>query len=147
VRFCRCQVLFVLGNLNSPTPVRTQANVDPATCHTVTSFLRSESIHSYHSYQFNLNCPVFAVVGTVITECGYSHASSVSIGTQSRAVILTIRTYALYERSSTLLAFLTAVWFVRSSKCPVRHVQSHVEQAIGGVNIWALIRWTGSLGE
>ncbi|KAJ7863980.1 hypothetical protein B0H14DRAFT_2736996 [Mycena olivaceomarginata] len=73
---------------------RTQANVDPATCHTVTSFLR-----------------IFAVVGTVITE-----------------LILTIRTYALYERSSTLLAFLTAVWF-----------------AIGGVNIWALIRWTGSL--
>ncbi|KAJ7799205.1 hypothetical protein B0H14DRAFT_2904105 [Mycena olivaceomarginata] len=74
--------------------IRTQANVDPATCHTVTSFLR-----------------IFAVVGTVITE-----------------LILTIRTYALYERSSTLLAFLTAVWF-----------------AIGGVNIWALIRWTGSL--
>ncbi|KAJ7511231.1 hypothetical protein B0H11DRAFT_1954489 [Mycena galericulata] len=54
---------------------------------------------------------IFAVVGTIITE-----------------LILTIRTYALYEKSQSLLIFLTVMWF-----------------AIGGVNIWALVKWTDSL--
>ncbi|KAJ7106777.1 hypothetical protein C8R44DRAFT_805811, partial [Mycena epipterygia] len=54
---------------------------------------------------------IFAVVGTIITE-----------------LILTIRTYALYEKSLSLLIFLTAMWF-----------------AIGGVNIWALVKWKESL--
>ncbi|KAJ7092231.1 hypothetical protein C8R44DRAFT_816698 [Mycena epipterygia] len=54
---------------------------------------------------------IFAVVGTIITE-----------------LILTIRTYALYEKSLSLLIFLAAMWF-----------------AIGGINIWALIKWTESL--
>ncbi|KAJ7225068.1 hypothetical protein B0H12DRAFT_1149620 [Mycena haematopus] len=54
---------------------------------------------------------IFAVLGTIITE-----------------LILTIRTYALYEKSLSLLMFLVVLWL-----------------AIAGVNIWALIQWTGSL--
>ncbi|KAJ6496212.1 hypothetical protein C8R45DRAFT_1094466 [Mycena sanguinolenta] len=54
---------------------------------------------------------IFAVLGTIITE-----------------LILTVRTYALYEKSLSLLTFLAVMWL-----------------AIAGVNIWALIRWTGSL--
>ncbi|KAK7038480.1 hypothetical protein R3P38DRAFT_2906198 [Favolaschia claudopus] len=53
----------------------------------------------------------FAVVGSIITE-----------------LILTIRTYALFEKSTALLVFLGFLWF-----------------GIGGVNIWALIRWTETL--
>jgi len=53
----------------------------------------------------------FAVFGTIITE-----------------LILTIRTYALYEKSLSLLIFLAAMWL-----------------AIGGVNIWGLVKWTESL--
>ncbi|KAJ6550027.1 hypothetical protein B0H19DRAFT_1160263 [Mycena capillaripes] len=56
---------------------------------------------------------IFAVVGTIITE-----------------LILTIRTYALYEKSLGLLLFLAAMWF-----------------AIGGINIWALIKWTELLSQ
>jgi len=56
---------------------------------------------------------IFAVMGAIITE-----------------LILTIRTYALYEKSLALLAFLSVMWL-----------------AIGGVNIWALINWTGSLSQ
>ncbi|KAF7341257.1 hypothetical protein MVEN_01861400 [Mycena venus] len=56
---------------------------------------------------------IFAVIGSIITE-----------------LILTIRTYALYERSSRLLIFLAVMWL-----------------AIGGVNIWALVLWTGSLSQ
>ncbi|KAJ7760876.1 hypothetical protein DFH07DRAFT_816050 [Mycena maculata] len=55
---------------------------------------------------------IFAVLGTIITE-----------------MILTIRTYALYEKSLSLLIFLAAMWL-----------------AIGGLNIWALVKWTTSLG-
>ncbi|KAJ7772300.1 hypothetical protein B0H16DRAFT_1513001 [Mycena metata] len=54
---------------------------------------------------------ILAVLGTIITE-----------------LILTIRTYALYEKSFSLLIFLSVMWL-----------------AIGGVNIWALIEWTHSL--
>ncbi|KAF7364281.1 hypothetical protein MSAN_01088000 [Mycena sanguinolenta] len=54
---------------------------------------------------------IFAVLGTIITE-----------------LILTVRTYALYEQSLSLLSFLAVMWL-----------------AITGVNIWALVQWTGSL--
>ncbi|KAF8198868.1 hypothetical protein K438DRAFT_1823863 [Mycena galopus ATCC 62051] len=73
---------------------RTTLGLDPATCHTMMSVMRS-----------------YAVAGTIITE-----------------LILTIRTYALYEKSLSLLIFLATMWL-----------------AIAGVNIWALIKWTGSL--
>ncbi|KAJ7190860.1 hypothetical protein GGX14DRAFT_482342 [Mycena pura] len=76
--------------------IRTWPNIDPTTCHALTSFMR-----------------IFAVGGTIITE-----------------LILTIRTYALYERSLVLLIFLSVMWLT-----------------IGGVNIWALINWTGSLTQ
>ncbi|KAJ7912978.1 hypothetical protein B0H13DRAFT_2005654 [Mycena leptocephala] len=76
--------------------IRTQLDVDPTTCHNVTSFIR-----------------IFAVAGTIITE-----------------LILTIRTYALYEGSRPLLIFLCIMWFV-----------------IGGINLWALTKWTESLTE
>ncbi|KAJ7772290.1 hypothetical protein B0H16DRAFT_1512971 [Mycena metata] len=56
---------------------------------------------------------ILAVLGAIITE-----------------LILTIRTYALYEKSFSLLVFLSVMWF-----------------AIGGVNIWALIEWTDSLRQ
>ncbi|KAJ6537863.1 hypothetical protein B0H19DRAFT_1240539 [Mycena capillaripes] len=56
---------------------------------------------------------IFAVIGTIITE-----------------VILTIRTYALYGKSPSLLVFLSIMWFF-----------------ISGVNIWALVKWTKSLTE
>ncbi|KAJ7028971.1 hypothetical protein C8F04DRAFT_47265 [Mycena alexandri] len=56
---------------------------------------------------------ILAVLGTIVTE-----------------LILTIRTYALYEKSLSLLTFLAVMWF-----------------AIGGVNIWALIEWTDSLRQ
>ncbi|KAJ7775460.1 hypothetical protein B0H16DRAFT_1879850 [Mycena metata] len=53
---------------------------------------------------------VFAVIGTLIAE-----------------LILTVRTYALYEQSAALLVFLSGMWL-----------------SIAGVTIWALIKWTGS---
>ncbi|KAJ6532358.1 hypothetical protein B0H19DRAFT_1272659 [Mycena capillaripes] len=56
---------------------------------------------------------IFAVMGAIITE-----------------LILTIRTYALYEKLLPLLAFLSVMWL-----------------SIGGVNMWALINWTGSLTQ
>ncbi|KAJ7890353.1 hypothetical protein B0H13DRAFT_2665984 [Mycena leptocephala] len=52
------------------------------------------------------------------------------IGTIITELILTIRTYALYGRSPYLLIFLSVMWLL-----------------IGGINIWALIKWTQSLIE
>jgi len=52
------------------------------------------------------------------------------IGTIITELILTIRTYALYGRSPYLLIFLSIMWLF-----------------IGGINIWALIKWAQSLIE
>ncbi|KAJ7766030.1 hypothetical protein B0H16DRAFT_1522837 [Mycena metata] len=54
---------------------------------------------------------VFAIVGIMVTE-----------------VILTMRTYAIYGRSTKLLVFFVIMW-----------------SAIAGVNVWGMIEWTNTL--
>ncbi|KAJ6540844.1 hypothetical protein DFH09DRAFT_1368499 [Mycena vulgaris] len=52
------------------------------------------------------------------------------VGIVVTEVILTLRTYALYGQSKRLLGCLLIMWFT-----------------IGGVNLWAMVKWATSLAE